>query len=278
MFEKAVENILKESPGQHTTTCGLIYEDGSHWISSNHACHAGLRTGARGGKLKLAAVFTKWMNPHTDLSKKDAASYAKWLTNDSPYSEVFMEKDPGKIVGGCYLSYPDKPANLLLAGNIATRFIHEGYGNGFSSTWARLVNLGADPTYAYMFALNFKSVDKKIMVMHGADSHNGVCFTTYKLQKAKNFLHRKCQKLTQPYNTTYTYNSIDDLWGQGVAYGDDHNSLMEFCSSLKVNKIQKHMSYNIFEKKFDPKGKGPIITNDEDLLNVFEQFKKELAA
>lgn len=273
MLDLAVKNILKESPGQRVTTCGFIYEDGSHWISDNHACHAGLSYRGNPGK-KIKAVFTKYMKAHPELSKEDASLYVKWLTNDSPYSEIFMLKDPKEIMNGCYLSYPDKPANLLLTGNIATRFIHESFGVGYSSVWAKLVKLGCDPTYAYLFAQNFKSNKNNISFYGRADSHNGVCFTSGSLQKSKNFLNKKFKILLEPYNKIYTYHSLEKLWKEGEDYGND--SLSNFCRGLKVVKIKKHMSYNIFEKMFKKDGDGLIISNDEELVNVFEQFKKGL--
>lgn len=83
--------------------------------------------------------------------------FLAWLANESPFSGIFLTKNPEGIDKfGAILDW-DTHTGLAFGAGIAMRTLHEHANHGV--IWWQLVKRGVDPTFAYMVAMCWKVQD-----------------------------------------------------------------------------------------------------------------------
>ena len=251
---------------------GFIFTDDTYWESLNTACHAGLygiKYNIECPKKDIKGVWSVYKTPHKDLTKNDQERFVDWMVNKSPYSSTFLLKDVDTIINSCWISNPDVDGNLMVAGSIATRFLSEDYYKGNSKTWAELVNNGADPTYAYVLAQQFKASKNIYPIRKGSgDLHTGVKFSNYSLSLSYNFIKNKIVKNSQSYQELKSYSGLTDIFKENGK--EDFES---WTTKVRPIKNSMHMSYNIFSQN---KKETNVLADKEDLMSVYDQFVKEI--
>lgn len=267
------KKYVKHTANGLVSKVGFIYEDDSTWKSDNTACHAGLYGAPKGKPLK--GVWSVYKQPNEEWTEEGQKQFVDWMVNRSPYAESFLLKDVDTIMKGCWVSDPNHRDDLVVGGSIATRFISEGYyrGNGF--VWQELVKNGADETNAYIFAQTFGAINDGLtypITVSPGDHHTSINFSSLPIQVSKNFINNNRLGNRPNYQDSRTYTSLNRLFNSGQYKTIEFR---EWAKAVKPIKKRLHMSYNIFDQG---KKKINVISDADDLMSVYEQFTKEMAA
>lgn len=274
-FDKLDDEELDSD--NNTALIAFVCNDGRYEVGENTACHATLNefTGKK-GDLKYIQNFT--LTPFPDYSREMHLMYISWLINNSPYAEVFLNKDPEFILDNYYICDAAAPTNVLIGGLICTRFTWEDKNRNALPVWARIVKLGGDPNLAFAFSHIFrKTIASRtelypIAATTGQDYHNLMTFSNAPLYKVVNFVKDNKQHIEEPFNIKREYNRVENLW-EGA--GNITPTFYDSCAYLQPISNKETVNYNIFKTSTNVK-KLYEISNDEDLMNIFNQLEEAI--
>jgi hypothetical protein len=270
-------------PEDNTAVVGFITEKGKFFHGNNTACHAQLNEVNVPRNDKLRYLQNIFLTPFTGVSNEDHLTFVNWLINDSPYADIFVVKDPSFVFNNYYVCDANQPANLLVGGMVCGRFSWEEKNANAFPVWARIVKLGGDPTVAFAFAHVFRAKDYSdkiypVMASSGEDYHNVVAFSRASMEKVKRFVKNIRNNLEPLYSEALAYERIENVWEKrkNLDYNADYdNGFYKLCNSIVPKSKIKADDYNIF-RPLMTSANGFKITNDEDLMNVFDQVREEL--
>lgn len=273
LFEKINNEVKNRS---FTAKVAFVYEDKTYYISDVTACHSNLLDYPR-KSAKLLYVLSFMATPHFSVSEKVHKEFIHWLTNESPYAEAFVIKDPDILYKKYWVLNPFVPSNVMAGGAICTRFLTETHNEGGFRVWEELLNLKVNLNYAFAFSHMFNPQNitgsAYPLCCSSKCHHNIIEFSSKNKKLINNFCENKKININKSYISEGRYNRIEALWGK-----TDYHNFNNDCLNLKPKIIFKHMSFNIFEgapRKSQLRGVNYIST-PEDLLSVFDQFKDML--
>lgn len=266
---------------------GLLDKNDNFFYREACTCFNGLKIHPerfyeyRQKKIKLNKIIIDHRTCNIFVTKDDALIYINWLVNESPYSEVFISKDPHWIYDNVWIVDPHFPANVVVGACILTRFTSETWEStkGMAKLMMHLIKLGVDPNLSHIFSYLFKSYADKIKEVFPVYSHkqpDHVAIYPWKCGKdfILNFINNNRLLEDNNYNEILNYKGSDlyEIWGREVI--EDERML---TWALKVDCVKsKKFDLNIFRElktKGEYSGKI-IINNDEELLLLVDEFKK----
>lgn len=152
-----------------TATMGWISSSGKNAYHWSGACHAQLTYNPIDGK-ELVSVFSG-IHPHKN--KEAERTFIEWLLFHSPFKDSFLKDTTAEALDHRVLmGDPDKPANYMSAGLMATRIFNEH--PHVLSTWWEFVSRGLHPSIAFIFAHKMYVSDDGY-VRENVPTHTG-CF------------------------------------------------------------------------------------------------------
>lgn len=206
-----------------TACISIVYPTMAH-ISTNQACHAGLRdiTYVRGYQDfgSPIAVVSALMKPYEKemLLEEEAFMYLDWLLNRSPYSSVFISKDVHEcLLHKAIIADANHPSNLMAGGLVASRRLWE-YPT-VARVFCDLVKEGTNEDLAYILAHYCTTSFDRSGKVDWSCVRGGHCtIETSAVTQAyvKNFLAHTPTDLNKPYSESYSYYGYSNMFlGKG---------------------------------------------------------------
>ena len=243
------------------------------------ACHGGFQRGTLKAYLhvgdKLFVLLSSVQACRETILDEGKKTYIGWLVSESPYKDIFIEKNPDSILTTGWVIDPNHPQNLVAGGCIATRFFTENYVTGLRErfeVWIEAVKAGFTGNEAYIMALLFYPTKGKTYPIqysnYGSNGHCSVELST--LNDAKNFITNSPIFLDgSSFKSLVGYTSgVSNTWRGG---GRGKNSL-DSIRVLKPLTGEVGVNLNIFYK--EPLSKTFSIKNREELVDVFTQARE----
>lgn len=202
--------------------------------SLNQACHAGLgyrsyylEEGDDGNEvydsyltdIDMVVSRIQWENNEIGLPDGVAEAYMEWLTVDSPYAQVFLEKGGKRVVKRGYVALDtDFPDNLMAGAAFAHRMITEHFGS-YAVLWHELVKRGVPANIAFAHSFQFSTFEQhgSVGINHEPSWHIPLSSSPTK-EGISNFNMGRMVNPNDTYRETNTYDTVHDLWGGGAGY------------------------------------------------------------
>ncbi len=267
----------------------FILSDGTLGTVGPWVCHGWLRDenfpkylrmdnlSARLTRTSPIYILSAVMYLHT--SRAFALNYINWLVNDSNWAEVFVDKDPERIMRLGYLVDANHPSNFIASAFVASRFLTESYSGAASlklrhKVYDRLLSLGCTRNEAFIFAHMYTPETEfslyPVVPMLFNTGHTPFSYNGLTQIATKNFLTNTkahLNKGTIAGGFGYPSNSISRVWGEPPTYED---KFWQTVRGLQPKKVTKSVDHNIFRKiKLD----GMAYSSDEDFMSVITQLK-----
>ena len=225
----------------HVTVTSVMTEGGWKPIDK-HICHAGLKSGYLSDEgLCGRVVATIDLVPKLVSNKREVVSYFSWLFNKSPFRSVFMNKSAKSAFDYGIVCRATSEANLLVAGLMATRLATEENEGDRVGLWYKLVNLGCDPSLAFIIVSYSYLLDGSVYSSHGSN-HTVFGCTYVGRESALDFINDRPTK-GKSFQDAVGYVKVGGLWGRGLVK-------TTFCSRLERIKPSAYaMKDTAFGKK-----------------------------
>lgn len=148
------ERILKQKQKLDTAPLGAeqsvtfseLFEDEVYdYYAYNVICYQCLISNSRPGLLCFLDATCRIME-----ERPQDIFYLEWLINNSPFADVFLEKDPLNMLFHPVSINTELPTKHVVSALIAARYIKER--KNIVSSFYKYVSLGADPIKAWLFA------------------------------------------------------------------------------------------------------------------------------
>lgn len=205
---------------RHWTQCACvaIVNTEKHIISTNQACHYGLKEGVISNAVATVSGLMKPPEGET-LGEDEAILFLDWLLNRSPYASTFITKSAHEaLFHKAIISDAFTPSNLMAAGLVASRSLWEFPIHG--RVFCDLAKAGVNEDLAFFLAHLYS----------GTFNHTGkVSFGTYRaghcamnpgvMGKAelKNYLEHNVIKPNNNFNESRNYSGYDGMYGSSRA-------------------------------------------------------------
>lgn len=243
------------------TPKGLVFSD-------NHACHAGLScTHVAGKDAKITTVISGFQ--FCEASEADKRLFINYMLNDSPWKEVFINKDVDHVLKNHWWVDATVPSNFLANALVATRLPTEFPQRFRVFIDAVKEGVSGDEAYIMSMLLNKSSKNYNWSLASGH-----ICFNTSPIQEVyKRFVNHTPKDMGQPYNKVQGYNSNNGVWGPDYGGGNKGQDLL-FRIVPESMTVAKNL--NIFYKP--PKGIYGYAFREGELKNLAKQMKEALFA
>lgn len=202
-----------ERSWSYTAAVCAVYEGGKPDISTNQACHYGMKSFKTGS----IAVVSGLMKPSelTTLDEDEALIFLDYLLNRSPYSEVFITKSAHEaLLHKMIVGKPSSPSNLLAAGLVASRRLWEYVE--VARVFVDLSKAGVDEDLAFYLAHIARASFDRSGDCDWNGSKNGHCSmdsNAFGQESMINWLSHKPAKLNRPYSESVNYDGYAAMYG-----------------------------------------------------------------
>ena len=207
-----------------TAAVCAVYEGGKPVISSNQACHYGMKDFKTGS----IAVVSGLMKPALNILDEDEALiFLDYLLNRSPYSEVFITKSAHEaLLHKMIVGKSSSPSNLLAAGLVASRRLWEYVE--VARVFVDLSKAGVNEDLAFYLAHIARVSFDRSGNCDWSGMKNGHCsMDTGAFGKGSmiNWLSHKPVRLNKPYSKDVNYDGYARMYGpdQGLSSWIDQN-------------------------------------------------------
>jgi hypothetical protein len=209
--------------------------------------------------------------------------FVDWLINRSPWEQVFIDKNPARVIKLGYLVDAQQSSSFVCSAMVASRFMTESYsGESWQSrvkVYQELLDMGCSENEAFMFAHMFNSTEWEknlypIVFSRLSSGHSTFYGSCYGREYILNFLKGTPVNLsgeTLSNCAGYPSDSINKTWGRATKtdrFAEDVKSLRPLSDSVKTE-------YNIFKinksQEFEYSSRG-------DFLSVISQLKEIIYA
>lgn len=283
LYKKAIEardemlDALKKGDRSwdRVTCINIVYEKGDNHLSAAQQCHAGLDNRRNGS----FAVVNGLMRPNAAsmLNEDEAFLFLDWLLNRSPYASTFITKDAMECIRTkTTISYSDVPANLMAAGQVASRRLWE-YAY-VARAFADLVKTGVNENLAFylghIFSGNFNRSGKCNWSASTA-GHCSINPSAFDKKGLVNFLDGKPLNLTTNYSKNTDYGGYDDMFSRKFhSYGGVVDPINKWIHNnfpyVKGGKAEKVNPFPVAARG-DDKG-----CSYEDLIKGMSDFQHKI--
>ena len=224
-----------------TAAVCAVYEGGKPVISTNQACHYGMRSFETGS----IAVVSGLMKPHAHkiLDEDEALAFLDYLLNRSPYSEVFITKSAHEaLLHKMIVGKSSSPSNLLAAGLVASRRLWE-YAE-VARVFVDLAKAGVDEDLAFYLAHIARASFDRSGNCDWGGFKNGHCSMNsgaFGKESMTNWLSHKPIRLNNPYSKDVSYNGYAEMFGRdgGLSGWINNNFPYKGAEVKKAGPFQK---------------------------------------
>ena len=220
----------------------------------------------------LEELWSKRMMLQEGVTPEIEETYYKWLVNDSPFAEAFIEKDYEKIKKHGFNLRIDLPADYVAAAAIATRFLTERHSGDQSwvvkriPLYGKLIKSGMHLDWAFILA-NLYTPSEENVSYQNIIGHEVIPYNLT-VQGLKNFLTGEYNKTTPSFAVNKGYNHVYTTW----EHGNVKSPTIQALAKSLVFEDKGFKDFNLFRRPLQTGGYPQIPFTD--LPKVVEKLKE----
>lgn len=235
---------------EQCASVGVVFEEHFH-ISPNQACHAGLQNNYDGNDENGALAIVSLIHDNEGCDTVTQTDFLNWLFNDSPYAEVFVDKNAEHSLDrGFIIARTDLPSNLIVGGLIASRRVSEY--SWIAKMQCSLMNAGCKPELAYLAShlVNIDLDDRGSQFAYPQVGHTSINIAAMGRVALRNFINHKPTRCNRDFIKCREYTGVDATWNDDSVREDTPFTLGE--------KVKNLIDYKFDEVKVERIGLNPF--------------------